>query len=361
MVNSLVSLYKFKLYFSGAFLFFSVVCCEKKSGTAIPPPVNPPANTFTNPLLTSGPDPWIIQKDTWYYYTHTLGNRVAIWKTSRVSQLKSSNQQTVWTAPPSGANSKNVWAPELHFMNNSWYIYYTAGSSTDLGTQRLFVLENSNADPLTSNWVEKGQIGNAAENFFSIDGTILTHAGSDYFVWSGQASASDKTQRLYIARMSNPWTLATARSLISSPEFAWEKSGEPPAVNEAPQVLKNPAGKVFLIYSASGCWTDDYALGMLTLKDGGDPLVAADWIKSPTPVFSKNVSGSVYGPGHNSFFRSRDGKEDWILYHANSSSGQGCGDTRSPRMQQFTWNANGTPNFGSPVNMFTNISKPGGE
>jgi GH43 family beta-xylosidase len=116
-----------------------------------------------------------------------------------------------------------------------------------------------------------------------------------------------------------------------------------------------------LIYSASGCWTDDYALGMLTLKDGGDPLIAGDWTKSPTPVFSKNVSGSVYGPGHNSFFKSKDGTEDWILYHANSASGKGCTDARAPRMQKFTWNQDGTPNFGTPVNMFTNITKPAGE
>jgi GH43 family beta-xylosidase len=356
--------YLLRSQLSFSVIFFVVIsfsCGKKSGGGPTAPATNPPANTFTNPLLSSGPDPWIIQKDTWYYYTHTLGNRIAIWKTSKVSELKSANQQTVWTAPSSGGNSKNVWAPEMHLVDEKWYMYYTAGASADLSTQRLFVLENANADPLTSNWVEKGQIGNAGENFFAIDGTVFTHNGNDYLIWSGHASATDNTQRLYIAKMSNPWTLESARSLISSPEYPWEKSGEPPAVNEAPEILRNSAGKIFLVYSASGCWTDDYALGMLTLKEGGDPLVAADWTKSPTPVFSKNVSGSVYGPGHNSFFKSRDGKEDWILYHANSASGKGCTDARAPRMQKFTWNADGTPNFGTPVNMFTNITRPSGE
>ena len=40
----------------------------------------------------------------------------------------------------------------------------------------------------------------------------------------------------------------------------------------------------------------------LTLKDGGDPLNAADWTKSANPVFTKNTPGGVYGPGHNGFF-----------------------------------------------------------
>lgn len=337
--------------------------CGKKGGgdpSPIPPPPAP-ANTFTNPLLSSGPDPWIIKKDNNYYYTHTLGNRIAIWKTAKVTELKNVVPQTVWSAPVNGANSRNVWAPELHFIDNKWYLYYTAGSSADLSTQRTFVLENANADPLSGGWTEKGQIGDAAANVFAIDGTTFSYNGNNYFLWSGQATALENTQRIYIARMSNPWTLATSRVLLSSPQYAWEMAGAPPAVNEGPEILKNTAGKVFLVYSASGCWTDDYALGMLSLKDGGDPLNPSDWTKSATPVFSKRTSGNVFGPGHNSFFKSADGTEDWILYHANSTSGAGCGDARSPRIQKFTWNADGSPNFGEPVSTGAAIQKPSGE
>ena len=42
----------------------------------------------------------------------------------------------------------------------------------------------------------------------------------------------------------------------------------------------------------------------------------ASWHKSPTPVFWLSPASHAYGPGHNSFFQSPDGKEDWILYHA---------------------------------------------
>jgi GH43 family beta-xylosidase len=345
------------------FLLILTLACHKGSGGGnAPPPGPPPAtNTFINPLLGAGPDPWVIRKGDFYYYTHTQGNKISLWKTAKMSDLKNAPVQTVWSAPAGGPNALNVWAPELHFLENKWYLYYTAGATADLATQRLFVLENSSEDPRMGTWTDKGKIADPAADFFAIDGTMFTYNNKNYFLWSGQASATDRTQRIYIAVMSNPWTLSSDRKLISSPEFSWESNGAPPAVNEAPEILRNPAGKTFLIYSASGCWTDDYALGMLTLKDGGDPLTATDWIKSPQPVFVKNTANGAFGPGHNTFFKSVDGSEDWILYHANPLTGLGCGDTRNPRMQKFAWKNDGTPDFGQPVKVNTAITKPAGE
>jgi len=66
----------------------------------------------------------------------------------------------------------------------------------------------------------------------------------------------------------------------------------------------------------------------------------------------------VYAPGHNSFFKSPDGKQDWILYHANNEPGQGCGRFRSPRTQPFTWTKEGLPNFGVPVSTKVKLAIP---
>jgi GH43 family beta-xylosidase len=338
------------------------VSCKKPSGVNPLPPTPPVVvdATFTNPLLTSGPDPWVIQKDSFYYYTNTTGGNVKVWRTNSMSKLANASAQTIWNKPPTGANSQNVWAPELHYLDGKWYTYYTAGSG-DLSTQRTFVLENSSADPFAGAWADKGKLADLAADYFAIDATVFQHNNKKYLIWSGHASATDKNQRLYIAEMSNPYTLATARVLISSPTYPWEMFGAPPAVNEGPEILRGPTGKIFLVYSASGCWTDDYALGMMTLKDGGDPMNAADWIKSAQPVFTKNPSGQAFGPGHNAFFKSPDGKEDWIIYHANPAAGQGCKDARNPRMQKFTWNSDGTPNFGTPVALGAKIPRPSGE
>jgi GH43 family beta-xylosidase len=176
------------------------------------------------------------------------------------------------------------------------------------------------------------------------------------------------TQSIYIARLKNPWTVESPRTRISTPEYPWEKVGDIPAalrrdnpphidVNEGPEALQHD-GKVFIVYSASACWTDNYALGMLTADSGADLLDPGAWKKSSRPVFEESREAHVYATGHNSFFKSPDGKKDWILYHANSKSGQGCGWHRAPRAQPFTWDSNGTPTFGTPVGTNERLPRP---
>lgn len=83
--------------------------------------------------------------------------------------------------------------------------------------------------------------------------------------------------------------------------------------------------------------------------NGGDSLNAESWIKSPQPVFERSDENSVFGPGHNGFFQSPDGTQDWIVYHANDLESNDCETNRTTRAQAFTWNEDETPNFGEPV------------
>jgi len=339
--------------------FFLLLQCkgEEEDSTTSVTPSPQEITTFSNPLLSSGPDPWVYQKDSYYYYTHTIGNKIGLIRTQDISQIGKEAFTTVWTPPATGAYSQDIWAPELHYLDGKWYIYFAADDGND-ANHRLYVLESSSTNPLAGTWTLKGKISDTSDRW-AIDGSVFEYNNQRYFIWSGWNGTNDSgNQKIYIARMSNPWTLEGERIKISQPDYSWEMNG---LVNEGPEVIKNSQGRVFLTYSASGCWTDDYALGLLTLKEGGDPLVPADWIKSTTPVFSKNATSKAYGPGHNGFFKSPDGTEDWIIYHANATSGAGCGATRSPRIQKFTWNADGSPNFGTPVEINTNITRPSGE
>jgi GH43 family beta-xylosidase len=310
--------------------------------------------TFTNPVLPSGADPWVIYQNGYYYYTNSLQNKLVIWKTKNLADLKTAENKTIWTPPANTLYSKELWAPELHYINKKWYMYFAADDGNN-NNHRLYVLENASADPLKGEWTFKGKLSDATDKW-AIDGSVFTHKGQLYLIWAGWEGDENGQQDIYIAKMKNPWAVEGKRVKISSPLYDWEKYGDlhdannPPHVNvnEGPEILKHN-GKLFLIYSASGCWTDFYALGMLTASANSNLLDARSWKKSAKPVFKKSVKNGVYAPGHNSFFKSPDGTEDWILYHANSKPGQGCGGYRSPRMQKFTWNKDGSPNFGEPV------------
>jgi GH43 family beta-xylosidase len=191
------------------------------------------------------------------------------------------------------------------------------------------------------------------EDRWAIDASVFENRGARYLIWSGWPE-SGSVQGIYIARLRNPLTIRGHAEMISTPTFSWEAT-----VNEGPEILKRD-GKIFLIYSANGCWTDNYALGMLTTSASANVLNARSWVKSPTPVFTGSAEAHAYGPGHNGFFVSPDGLQSWIIYHANPDPGEGCKNFRSPRAQPFTWNANGTPNFGSPVPIDTPLPKPSG-
>lgn len=356
----------FYKYLTRTVLLVALAACQGTSDPVVAPtpppttPTTPAATTFTNPLLASAPDPWVYQKDGFYYFLSTSGGDVRIRKTAKMADLATGAIRIVWSpASATAANSHDVWAPELHFLDGKWYIYFTAGPGNCCGGQRLWVLENTNADPMQGTWTEKGRIFNPTDDKWAIDGTVFEQGGKRYLLWSGHRTDGDDTQRIYISEMSNPWTLTGPRVELSSPQYDWEKFGPVP-VNEGPEIIQH-GSSTFLIYSASHCNTDDYALGQLRMPTAADPLVAANWSKSATPVLVKNPGGGAYGPGHNGFFKSKDGTEDWIVYHANSGALQGCGDARNPRMQKFTWNADDSPNFGQPVAIGTNIARPAGE
>jgi len=322
--------------------------------------------TFANPLLPSGADPWVTSRDGYYYYMNTTGDNLTIWKTRDITDLKQAEKKIVWKPPSSGPYSHDIWAPELHLLQGKWYIYFAADAG-DNDSHRVWVLENTSTDPLDGTWEMKGKLS-GPEDLWAIDPSVFENRGKTYAIWSGWTGHANGVQKILIAELANPWTLGSKPVVISTPKYPWEKVGDLTIknrvdsiphvdVNEGPEILQHN-GKIILIYSASGCWTDYYELGLVTAKADSDLLDPLSWTKTETPVFWQSPENSVYGPGHNTFFKSPDGKEDWILYHANSGPGEGCGAKRSPRAQPFTWNPDGTPNFGRPVAAGKPIPKP---
>ncbi len=219
--------------------------------------------TFHNPVAKHGADPWVIRDNDRYYYCYSGGNGVCVARLDDLAHIDGKNGVKVYTAPKGTDYSEEYWAPELHKINGAWYIYVAADDGDNFH-HRMYVLRGTGEDP-TEPFEMVGKLTDETDKW-AIDGTVLQYHGDLWFVWSGWEGDENVAQNLYIAHMSNPWTIDSKRVLISKPDLEWERRGGSPKINEGPVALIK-GNTVHIVYSASGSWCDEYCLGILTCRD----------------------------------------------------------------------------------------------
>jgi len=301
---------------------------------------------FRNPLGT-GPDPYLTYYAGNYYLATTQGDAVRMWKAPSLGELLVAPATTIWQDSDASRNQQ-VWAPAFYLINGHWYVYYTADDGVD-DHHRSYVIESAGTDPLGPYHFKGALVPPGADNW-EIDPALLQQNGRLYLVWSG--AGTEGHNLIYIAPMSDPWTISGPRTYLPA-------SGGCSEVREAPSILQH-GGTTFLVYSACDTGKPDYQLWMKSIPTTADPTVAANWHQYPNAVFTRNDSTGVYGPGSNGFFTSPDGTEDWIVYHGKNTSTYTY-DARTTRAQKFSWNADGTPNFGSPLAAGATQNLPSGD
>jgi len=313
---------------------------------------------FKNPIIEQRADPFVYKHTNgFYYFTASVPeyDRIILRRSETIQELGSAEEVVIWEKHDSGEMSVHIWAPEIHYIDGKWYVYFAAGGlGGDKWGIRPYVLECTDEDPINGTWVEKGMMQKAQEDEFSftgfsLDATTFEHNGTRYLVWAQKTREPRNPSNLYIAEMENPWAIKGEPVMIATPEHEWEKIGF--WVNEGAAVIKRN-NRIFISYSASA--TDsNYCMGLLTASDTADLLDPDSWSKSPEPVFKTSEENGQYGPGHNSFTVSEDGTKDVLVYHArnyNEIVGDPLYDpNRHTRAQILNWNEDGTPNFGTPV------------
>lgn len=313
---------------------------------------------YTAPLIIQRADPYIYRHtDGYYYFTASVPayNRIEIRRARTIEGLAHAAPRTIWRKHDEGPMSQLIWAPELHYIDGKWFVYFAAAETTafdenGMFQHRMFCIECDQDNPMgkEEDWVERGQVKTPMDSF-SLDATTFELNGKLYYVWAQKDPDIKGNSNLYIAEMENPWTLKTKPVMLSKPEYDWETKVF--WVNEGPTVLHRN-GRLFLTYSASAT-DENYAMGMLTCDDDADVLDAANWSKSKTPVFQSDIDHDQFGPGHNSFTVAEDGKTDLMVYHCRNYTdikGDPLYDpNRHTIVKPFTYDENGVPEFGKPV------------
>lgn len=310
----------------------------------------PVAAVPVNPLVRQRADAQIVrQEDGLYYMMASVPeyDRLVMRRAPTIAGLAAAEEAVVWRRPAQGRLGGHIWAPELHYFDGRWHIYFAAGDSGDVFRIRTYVLANPARDPFDPGWTLLGELETPWDSF-NLDSTVYTHKGTRYLIWAQHEPGIDTNSNLYIAPLASATTLARPPARLTVPTLPWEIQGF--KVAEGAAVL-NRNGRLFLTYSASA--TDArYALGLLTADEDADIMSPGAWSKSPEPVFTSSPVTGVYGPGHNSFTIDEQGR-DILVYHGRdyeAIEGDPLYDpNRHTRVQRIYYRPDGTPDFGVPV------------
>lgn len=305
---------------------------------------------WTNPIAPNRADPHVyLHKDGYYYFTASVPeyDRVELRRARTLGGLTTAEPKVIWRKNDKGPMSKHVWAPEIYFLDGKWYAYFTAARMESQWDLRMYVLENEAANPLEGDWILKPRIKLPIDTG-ALDETVFEHRGVRYLAWSQRPPKANGSQ-LYIARMDTPWSITGNQVKIAEATLPWELRQH--HCQEGPAVLIRN-GRVFMTYSTNS--TDyKYCMGLLTAHADADLLDPKSWVKSPEPVLDTDEKAGQWGPGHNCFTTTPDGKTDILVYHARNYKYDGkdplnTGD-RATRAQIIRWRADGSPDFSPPA------------
>jgi GH43 family beta-xylosidase len=303
-----------------------------------------PRGTFRNPL-NPGPDPYVLVDGGSYYLLTTQGDAIRVWSGTSLADLAVGPSANVWQDTDTSRN-REVWAPSMYHFDGRWYIYYTADDGTD-ANHRIYVIE---ADQPLGPYHFRGELESpTSTGTWAIDPVILEQMGNRYLLWSG--AGTEGHNLLYIAPMSDPWTISGARLYLPAQGGCTE-------VREAPSVIQHGA-TTWLVYSTCDTGKPDYQLWGLSIPTTADPMNASSWTQWPSPLFARADAAGVWGPGSNGFFKSPDGSEDWIVYHGKDTS-QYTYDRRTTRAQRIDW-AGDVPQLGAPHAAGDTLELPSGD
>lgn len=310
---------------------------------------------FQQPLIQGeAADPSIIFHNGNYYmiynktgYQHAIVGR----KASSLAGLRFAPDQVIYTAHgehPTDTRLGIGYAAWLTPYNGRWYLYGWGDDGLHTHS-KPFVLESAGADPFGP-FTYEAAVPATPISAYGYANAPVTINGQRYITQTSE-------NRIYIASLSNPWTLSSPWSLLAQPATTGWECANNRCLDEGGSVVERN-GKVFYIFSAGGYESVDYCVGMLTADVTANPLLQSSWTKSNDCVFEQ--SGPSFGPGSMTFFKSPDGTEDWVVYHIKTTQ-QLTGNARMLQAKRIDWAANGTPIFGQPAANDTYAQVPSGD
>ncbi|MDD4514091.1 glycoside hydrolase family 43 protein [Massilibacteroides sp.] len=287
-----------KLLFSLLVILFSSTGCKGETNNEKSEQEKPNSVTVLSNRLPIA-DPYILLHDNVYYsYGTAVGNGFDVYSSNdlehwvRASSLSLSHTNSY--------GEKFFWAPEVYYVEKEkkFYMFYSAEEHICVATS------DSPLGPFIQD--EKKPIREEK----SIDTSV-------FFDDNGKAY-------LYFVRFNDGNVIWCAELKDNLKEIKEEtltecfRAEEPwelilPKVVEGPSIFKQD-GVYYMLYSANGYTSQDYAVGFATSDSPYGP-----WVKyEGNPVLHKYAE--LEGVGHGAPFYDKDGKMHYIFHAHNSST-----------------------------------------
>ncbi len=273
---------------------------------------------FKTPFIIERADPHVYKHtDGTYYMTASVPeyDLIELRCGKTLEELQNGLVKNVWYKHDKGDQSQLIWAPEIHYVEGDFYIYYAASHTKEeheydkTFQHRMYAIKCTGQNPMEDDWEECGQI-KTRQDSFCLDATVLQTPKQNYYIWAQKEIGANSNSNIYIAKMLTPTKLDDKQVCISKPELDWEIRGF--KVNEGPSTLIKD-GRVFL--TTSGSATDEnYCIGLLYADIDAELDEKSAWTKLDYPLMETDFDNNRFGPGHNSFTYDEEGNP-LIVYH----------------------------------------------
>lgn len=309
------------------------------------------------PMAWSKADPAVCRWEGKYYFISTNdldGNHTLfIREADSLPGLVTAQQTCILDTTMYPHLGSLLWAPEMHIIGDRLFIFH-AGTPGPFGQEQSHVmaLKPGGNPTCAADWemprrVVKKDGSMLYDKGITLDMTVFHSGGRLYAAWSQrQFDPVDTGAWLYVAEIDpeKPWQLLSDPVVLAWPGYGWENNHT--FVVEGPFALYHD-GRILLTYS--GALVDStYAVGMLSIEEGADPLHFPNWRKENFPLLTSRSVPGEYGPGHNAYVTDEDGLV-WNTYHARpgirtEDGRQGFGP-RSSGIRRVHFAADGFPHL----------------
>jgi beta-xylosidase len=194
------------------------------------------------------------------------------------------------------SSEPGVWAPDVFYneTDRKFYLYYTVNGRIGVAI----------ADRPDGVFKDQGTLIDKA-----IDAHMFVDEDGQYYLYYVEYPGF----RIHVQPMASPVRKNGDSIHLIQATDPWEKKHA--ALTEAPWMLKHN-GVYYLLYSASGADSQEYAIGYATAPSPLGPFTKY----YGNPIMKKG--GNIFGPGHCSVTTTPDGQL-WIVYHQQKSSSRG--------------------------------------